>query len=164
MVSTGNSYVDLCLLVATILGLGYGLLWLADRHERAVQREADSFRSAGRHRMPDSEGDTGWTASLRAQAGTAAVAADRYAALTRPYTLALPASPEDTLDNLSRTEVNQAVAALVASGGQTTAAALAHHIGQVERAVTWRRLVDDWQAGWDDFLRRLESGEYAVRP
>lgn len=88
------------------------------------------------------------------------------AAIVRPYS----PSPDSHRAEVGRqvseilsSQVQTDVRDLVRLGGATTAAALARHIDTVQARLYWRRLVDDWQADWQDFLSDVETGRYGAQ-
>jgi hypothetical protein len=179
VISTGNAYADLGLLIGTIAGSGYGLLWLSERHEHRIRREAGTYyrynpQHASEEPVVGSSSDRlpvpFLPAVRRAGRGyggpdivlrTPAAFLRPYARLSQQSQLA-EAQVRQHMHELAQAEVEDGVRALVRQGGAGAAAALAWHIDHVQRALSWRRLVDDWQADWSEFLDDVETGRYGA--
>jgi hypothetical protein len=189
---TGSDKLDLAVLLGSILLLGWGALWLVDVGTRWVDRrearadvEWRAGVSADTGVLLDSQRpDLGAGATVLPAARTSAtplyeavtrklgrpgswgrtVPLGEPAAIVRPYSPS-PDRPEvgQQVSDILSSEVSRDVRDLVRLGGATTAAALARHIDTVQARLYWRRLVDDWQADWQDFLSDVETGRYGAQ-
>lgn len=172
---TGSDRLDLAVIIGGILFFGWlalklvdwGTSWV-DRREARADLEWRTGVSAETGVMVDSQRpDIGAGATVLPAVAMSLGADDygRHARIVRPYSRLVPlpsrmteARMQEMLDTVAQDGLRE----LVRLGGTTTAVALAHHIEKVQRAHGWRRMVDDWEADWEQFLADVESGRYAA--